>query len=104
MTMVFHLAQNGTVNAVDVFDEGVVTRWLGGELRGLSQHFRRTESKIAFLRDFLWPNLGAVMYNDFSWAIRYRLQCGGWILSFAYGSTRNNNRMSPPWTRYRNDY
>jgi len=46
---------------------GVVTRWLGGELRGYSQHFRRAESKIAYLRDFFWPSPGAVMYDDFSW-------------------------------------
>ena len=66
--MAFRLAQNGTVNAVDDFDDGAVTRWLGGELRGLSQHFRRAESKIAFLRDFFWPNRGAALYDDFSWA------------------------------------
>lgn len=66
--MAFELAKNGTINTVDGFDDGVMTRWLGGELRGLSQHFRRAESKIDFLQDFFWPKRGAVMYDDFSWS------------------------------------
>jgi len=66
--MAFRLAQNGTVNAADDFDDAAVTRWFGDELGGLSQHFRRTEPKIVFLREFFWPNRGATIYDDFSWA------------------------------------
>ena len=67
-SMAFRLAQNGTVDSVDDFDDGVVTRWLGGELRGFSQHFRRAESKMNYLRDFFLPSRRAALYDDFSWA------------------------------------
>ena len=64
--MIYKIALDGDVKAANGFSEGVVTRWLGGELRGFSQHFSHAENKFSFLRDFVFPEKTAAMFDDFS--------------------------------------
>ena len=64
--LVYKIALNGDVDPVDEFKEGVVTRWLGGELRGLVQHYSHAEKKLPFLRDFFLPDHSTKLYDDFS--------------------------------------
>lgn len=66
--LVYQIALNGDADPVDGFKEGVMTRWLGGELRGFFQHFGRAEAKIPFLRQFLSPREQTALCDDFNFA------------------------------------
>jgi len=63
--LIYQMALNGDVDTVDGFKEGVVTRWLGGELRGFVQHYSYAEKKMSFLRDFFFSG-STKLYDDFS--------------------------------------
>jgi len=64
--LIYQIALNGDVDPVDGFKEGVVTRWLGGELRGFVQHYSHSEKKFLFLRDFFFSDKPTKLYDDFS--------------------------------------
>lgn len=64
--LVYQIALNGDVDPVDGFSEGVVTRWLGGELRGFFQNYSRAKKKPQFLRDFFPFGNSVQLYDDFS--------------------------------------
>lgn len=64
--LVYQIALNGDVPSVAGFQEGIVTRWLGGELRGFSQHYTQARNKISFLRQFLIPGQTTKLCDDFS--------------------------------------
>lgn len=64
--LVSQIALNGDVEVVQGFQEGVTTRWLGGELRGFFQHYANAGHKLQFLRDFFFPKIPAALYDDFS--------------------------------------
>ncbi|MBI5236576.1 MAG: ATP-grasp domain-containing protein [Deltaproteobacteria bacterium] len=64
----YKLIMNGDVTPVEGFKTGVVTRWLGGDLRGFLPHLRASESRLGFLKDFFFPAIRASYYDDFSLA------------------------------------
>jgi len=64
--LVYQIALKGDVVPVVDFKEGVITRWLGGELRGFFQHYSHARDKIPFLRQFLFPGEPTVLFDDFS--------------------------------------
>ena len=64
--LIYKIALNGDVNPVEGFQEGVVTRWLGGELRGFFQQYSGAEKKLPFLQNFFLPN-SVKLYDDFSY-------------------------------------
>jgi predicted ATP-grasp superfamily ATP-dependent carboligase len=64
--LIYQIAINGDVTPVTEFQEGVMTRWVGGELRGFFQHFVRAKGKISFMHQFFWPGETTVLCDDFS--------------------------------------
>lgn len=64
--LVYQIALNGDVTPVAGFQNGVMTRWLGGEIRGFFQHYFQAGSKISFLRQFLFPGVPTALCDDFS--------------------------------------
>jgi predicted ATP-grasp superfamily ATP-dependent carboligase len=64
--LIYQIALNGDVKPVEGFREGVVTRWLGGELRGFYQHYLRAKKKWPFSHDFFFPENSAALLDDFS--------------------------------------
>lgn len=63
--LVYQIALNGDVSPVAGFQEGIVTRWLGGELRGFFQHYTRATAKTSFVRQFLFPSEPTALCDDF---------------------------------------
>lgn len=64
--LIYQIALHGDVAPVMGFREGVMTRWLGGELRGVFQHYSQAEAKLTFVRRFLCPEATTALYDDFS--------------------------------------
>ena len=64
--LIYQIALNGDVDPVDGFKEGVITRWLGGELRGFVQHYSNAEKKMLFLNGFFFPDHSTKLFDDFS--------------------------------------
>ncbi len=64
--LIFRIALDGDAAPVAGFREGVMTRWLGGELRGFFQHYAQAASKLTFVRQFLWPEETTALCDDFS--------------------------------------
>lgn len=64
--LVSQIAFRGDVEPVVGFRTGVMTRWLGGELRGFPAHYRQAESKLSFLRQFFWPPHATALFDDFN--------------------------------------
>jgi len=63
--LIYQIALNGDVRPVKDFRKDVVTRWLGGELRGFFQHYSSAKRKLPFLREFFLSN-STKLYDDFS--------------------------------------
>jgi len=64
--LIYQIALNGDVAPVAGFQVGVMTRWLGGELRGVLHHLSKAEGKLAFFNDFLFPSTDTTLYDDIS--------------------------------------
>ncbi len=64
--LVYRIAIDGDVAPVESFRDGVMTRWLGGDLRTLLPSLRLAKGKLSFLRTFLFPGAGPVVYDDWS--------------------------------------
>jgi predicted ATP-grasp superfamily ATP-dependent carboligase len=64
--LIYQIALNGDVEPVEGFREGVMTRWLGGELRGFFQHYSQAKEKLPLLRDFFFPENSTVLFDDIS--------------------------------------
>jgi predicted ATP-grasp superfamily ATP-dependent carboligase len=64
--LIYRLALEGDVPAVESFKTGVVTRWIGGELAALPARVRRSPERWRLLREFLLPERRSAMYDDFS--------------------------------------
>ncbi len=64
----YKLIMDGDVKAVEGFKTGVVTRWLGGDIRAFFPHLMASKSKLGFLKDFFFPSRRATYYDDFSLA------------------------------------
>lgn len=64
--LIYLIALQGDVTPVEDFQKGVMTRWLGGELRGFFHHFGQAEAKIPFVRQFLCPGEITALCDDFS--------------------------------------
>ncbi len=63
--LIYQIAMNGDVQPAESFRKGVVTRWLGGELRGFPVYFKQAEKKIPFLIDFLSLHNKTALWDDF---------------------------------------
>lgn len=64
--LIYQTALNGDTEPALGFKQGVVTRWLGGELRGFFRHYSQAGHKLPFLGDFFLPKTATAMYDDFS--------------------------------------
>jgi predicted ATP-grasp superfamily ATP-dependent carboligase len=66
--LIYRIAREGDVEPISSFKTGVVTRWLGGELAAIPSRLRASDSRIAVLRDFMFPTTPSVLFDDFSFA------------------------------------
>lgn len=63
--LLFKIAIDGDVEPVDGFKTNVMTRWIGGDLRGFPQYLKQSNNKVRFIKDFFWPISNKVIYDDF---------------------------------------
>ena len=63
--LVYKIANDQDVEPVKRFKTGVMTRWVGGDLRGFPEYLKRTNNKIDFIKDFFWAEHKRVFYDDF---------------------------------------
>ncbi len=64
--LVYRIATDGDVAPVGDFREGVMTRWVGGDLMTLLPSLRLAKEKLSFLHTFFFPGAGRVVYDDWS--------------------------------------
>ena len=64
--LVYRIAIDGDVAPVEDFRDGVMTRWVGGDLMTLLPSLRLAKEKLSFLRRFFFPGAGPVVYDDWS--------------------------------------
>ena len=64
--LVYRIAIDGDVAPVTDFRDGVVTRWVGGDLMTLLPSLRLAKKKLSFLHRFFFPGAGPVVYDDWS--------------------------------------
>ena len=50
--LVYKIANDQDVEPVKTFKTGVMTRWIGGDIRGFPQYLKKTNNKIDFIKDF----------------------------------------------------
>jgi predicted ATP-grasp superfamily ATP-dependent carboligase len=65
--LVYEIAVNGDVNPVETFKTGVVTRWLGGDLRTFFPALKNSKNKLDFIRQFFFSGCRSELYDDFCW-------------------------------------
>jgi predicted ATP-grasp superfamily ATP-dependent carboligase len=65
--LLYRMAIDGDVDPVPEYRAEVTTRWLGGDLRTFLPLLRRSQSKLDFIREFLFPQNRSALLDDFSW-------------------------------------
>jgi len=64
--LLYKIAVEGDVKAVTNFKTGIMTRWIGGDLRAFAPLFKHSENKMQFLHRFVFPGNAHALYDDFS--------------------------------------
>lgn len=63
--LLYKIAIAGDVKPVNGFKKNIMTRWIGGDIRGFSQYLKQSNNKAKFLKDFFFYNSDNVTYDDF---------------------------------------
>jgi len=98
--LICQIAAHGDVDPVVGFKVGVETRWLGGELRGFSQHYARAVNKGAFLRDFFMPKEPVERFDDFSFSDPAPFIAWGWdslCRNLRYNRNKPHESLTGVW-------
>lgn len=88
----YRIALDGDVAPVNGFKTGVMTRWVGGDLRAFVPLFREAGDKLAFLKRFFFPAKGIVYKDDF--CFRDPLPFFTWYVD-AFSRVINNRSVRP---------
>jgi predicted ATP-grasp superfamily ATP-dependent carboligase len=62
----YKIALEGDVAPVNEFKSGVMTRWIGGDLRAFFPLLKETHNKLEFINNFFFPGVGKIFKDDFS--------------------------------------
>ena len=63
--LLYKIAIDGDVKPLNEFKTGVVTRWIGGDIRAFLSLLKTSEKKLEVFRKFFFLNKGAAYYDDF---------------------------------------
>jgi len=63
--LLYKIAIDGDVKPLNGFEKNVMTRWIGGDIRGFPHYFKQSNNKAKFIKDFFALNTGKVTYDDF---------------------------------------
>lgn len=62
----YKIALEGDVAPVASFRTGVMTRWIGGDLRAFFPFLKAAPDKLGYIREFIRPSGGNIQNDDFS--------------------------------------
>lgn len=62
----YRMALEGDVAPVEGFNAGIMTRWIGGDVRAFIPSLRESSRKIEFLKNFFFPGNGKILKDDFN--------------------------------------
>lgn len=62
----YKIALEGDVTPVNGFKTGVMTRWIGGDLRAFFPLLKDSHNKLEFMKTFFFPGNGKIQKDDFS--------------------------------------
>jgi predicted ATP-grasp superfamily ATP-dependent carboligase len=66
--LVYRMATDGDVAPQMSYRTGVVTRWIGGDLRAFFPMLRKAENRVRFIMEFMFPSPTPEYYDDLSFA------------------------------------
>lgn len=90
--LVYKIAVEGDVAPISDFKTGVVTRWIGGDIRALMSLLKTSNSRFDLLKKFLMPGESSSLYDDF--CLRDPFPFFTWLADIFYRSLKNRS-MSP---------
>ncbi len=64
--LVYKIAKDGDVAPVSSFQEGVKSRWVGGDLRTFYPSLKRSDAKLKFLKNYFFPGDKNIFFDDLS--------------------------------------
>lgn len=64
--MYYRIAIDGDVEPSNGFKTGVMTRWIGGDLRAFFPFLKAASDKMEFIKQFFYPSAGKIYNDDFS--------------------------------------
>ncbi len=64
--LVYRMATDGDVDIVPSFQEGVKSRWVGGDVRTFYPSLKYSDAKVKFIKEYFFPGDRNIFYDDFS--------------------------------------
>ncbi len=64
--LVYKIAKDGDIAPVPSFQEGVKSRWVGGDLRTFYPSLKRSDAKLRFIKNYFFSGDRNIFYDDFS--------------------------------------
>ena len=64
--MYYRIAIDGDVEPLKGFETGVITRWIGGDLRAFFPSLKVASGKMKFIKQFFYPSASKIQNDDFS--------------------------------------
>jgi predicted ATP-grasp superfamily ATP-dependent carboligase len=99
---VYRMALDGDIEPQYTYDKGIVTRWVGGDLRAFFPMLRKTEHKRRFIREFMFPSPVPQYYDDISFSdpfpFFYWLTDAAWrVLRKRYTGSVSHGSLNGIW-------
>lgn len=80
--LLYKIAIDGDVAPVTDFKTGIMTRWIGGDLRTFFPLCKLSKNKLNFIKQFVFPGHGKMLFDDLS--LKDPLPFLVWIMDSVY--------------------
>jgi predicted ATP-grasp superfamily ATP-dependent carboligase len=87
--LLYRIAIDGDVSPAKEFKTGVMTRWIGGDLRTFFPYLRASKRKGRFVYRFFFPGKEKIAYDDFN--LKDPLPYFFWLLDSLFRILRNRS-------------
>ena len=85
--LMYKMALEGDVKPIHGFKTGVVTRWIGGDIRTFYGYIRSSKNKKRGIYEYIFPRMGKITYDDFK--LKDPLPFFVWFADVALRAIRN---------------
>lgn len=90
--LLYKIAIDGDIEPVNEFKTGIVTRWIGGDIRSFLSLLKTSEKRLEVFRKFFFLTKGATYYDDF--CLKDPLPFFTWIFDVLYRTLKYRS-LSP---------